>query len=79
MVNIRYMSVKGPFKTIKEEKCADVSVAFDTVVKYYAPMGFADFQKVIDEDDCGIRITAKTPGGRSGRNLAYIDYADESY
>lgn len=74
MLIVRFMSTSGKFKTIEEFTCKDTRELLDRVKGRYAPLGFTNFAIVDEGDHDGGRVTAKTPGGRSGRNVAFFDY-----
>ncbi len=75
---IRFMSLDSSFKTVKTSKFPTLKEATDAVITYAASAGFTGI-KVVEDGD-GYRFTAKTPNGRSGRNVAYgdYDYTDEN-
>ena len=75
------MSVEGPYRVESNEVLGTPNDALEGCRNRYAPQGYRAF-KLVESDD-GWRITATTPGGRAGRNLAYVDPtydpADGSY
>jgi hypothetical protein len=76
MVKVRFMSLSGPFRTVREETFASDSAALEAVKKYAAAAGFTNVSCLDDDDPCSVRYTARTPGGRSGRNIAFADSDD---
>ena len=78
MIHVRFMPLTGKFITVREEKFADRKNALIAVEAHAATGGYTNI-KIID-DDMGVswRYTAKTPGGRGGRNIAFGDL-DEDY
>jgi len=79
MVRARFMSVKGPFKTVKEETFPAERDAFLAVQEFYAALGFTNIAIKVDDEFDGARVTAKTPGGRGGRNIAFLDEMGGDY
>lgn len=73
MVTVRFMALTGAFKETKREDFADLGAATKAVTEYATAAGFVNVKKVDDEEDFGVRWTAKTPGGRAGRNVAFGD------
>ena len=76
-VTVRFMTLSGPIKTVKTEHFASESDALVAVKAYAEAQGFANVKSVPDADDPyagGFRFTARTPGGRSGRNVAFGDW-----
>lgn len=67
------MSLSGPFVQVKEQTFATAKEALIAVTAYAEAEGFTHVQEKHDDDD-GYRITARTPGGRGGRNVAFVDY-----
>ena len=73
-VKARFMTVKGKFRTLKEETFPTTEDAFQAVEKFYSEMGLTNIKLVDDKDySDNLRVTAKTVGGRSGRNIAFLD------
>jgi len=79
MVRARFMSVKGTFKTVKEETFPTERDAFLAVQEFYAALGFTNIAIKVDDEFDGARVTAKTPGGRGGRNIAFLDEMGGDY
>lgn len=78
MVKVRLMTCKGPFRTVREEIVETTEAAIKLVEREYASQGFTNFKLTNDDGYDEYRVTATTPGGRSGRNLAFLDFI-ESY
>lgn len=80
MYTVRFMLAHdGSFKTTKVETFASGKEVLAAVKAYAEPMGYTNIKEV-ENDESGIpevdgyRITGKTPGGRSGRNIAFVDF-----
>lgn len=72
---LRLQSLEGKFRTVETRRVATTQEALAAVEAHVKPHGFANVHVVEDEDPIdGWRFTAKTPGGRNGRNVAYLDY-----
>jgi hypothetical protein len=71
-VTVRLMTLSGKFTVLREVECADMAAALTTVQAHAATGGYTNV-KPIDNID-SIRYTARTPGGRGGRNIAYLDW-----
>jgi hypothetical protein len=76
MVNVQFASLSGKFKTIRRETFATSALALAAVKQHAEGSGYANVQVVDDCGDGSIRYTARTPGGRGGRNVAFGDYVD---
>lgn len=74
-VTVRFFSLSGPYKRVKTQAFDTSALALEAV-KAYAEAGGYTNVRLVDGDDPydGFRFTAKTPGGRSGRNVAYGDW-----
>lgn len=73
-IQVRFMSLSGPFKVVKTEQFSNNKEALKAAEEYAKPAGFTNIKLVDGEDPYdGARITGKTPGGRGGRNIAFID------
>lgn len=70
---ISFMSLKGKFETVKEQQFPTLASALEAVEKYATENGFSNV-KVIHDVDYSVRFTARTPGGRNGRNIAFGDF-----
>ena len=75
-LQVRFMALSGPFKTVKTATYPSTKEATAAIEAYAAESGFTCVKAVDDGDDFSIRWTAKTPGGRSGRNIAFGDWGD---
>jgi len=64
------MSLDSSFKTVKTQIFATSAEAFQAVSAYAATGGYTNVKDVVNDGD-GIRYTAKTKNGRSGRNVAF--------
>jgi hypothetical protein len=74
MIEVRFMSLVGKFTTVKTEQFPTISAAIATVTTYAEAGGYSNVKLVDDgEDPDSWRVTAKTPGGRGGRNVAFLD------
>ena len=73
-VTVSFMTLSGAFATAKKESFESEAAALAAVRAYAEAAGFSNVKTVDDPDDpCGYRITARTPGGRGGRNVAFVD------
>jgi hypothetical protein len=72
MIAVRFYSLTGKFAPVREEQFATVADARVAVEAHAASGGYTNVKPVEDADS--IRWTARTPGGRGGRNIAYSDY-----
>ena len=73
---VRFMSLEGKFALLREESFADFNAAKAAVEAHAAAAGYTNVKLVDDPEGDDVRFTARTPGGRSGRNIAF---ADEHY
>ena len=77
-IEIRFMSLTGKFRCLRTQRFASIAHALAAVQEHAA--GFKNFKVRGDEEDdyyglAEFRITATTPGGRHGRNVAFgTDY-----
>lgn len=71
---VRFMSLSGPLKTVRQERYDSGAAALNAVRLYAEATGFSNVKEVDDEDFDGLRYTARTPGGRGGRNVAFGDF-----
>lgn len=67
-IEVRLMGL-DKFECVRTVIVKTKDEALRVVKEYCEPHGFTNV-KCIDDDD-GWRFTAKTPGGRSGRNVAF--------
>lgn len=70
---VRFMTLEGKFAELRSESFADYDTAKAAVKEHAATAGYTDVKLVCDEEDDTVRFTARTPGGRSGRNIAFAD------
>lgn len=73
---VHFMTLEGKFTLVRTEPFANYDTAIAAVEAYAATAGFTFVERVHDAEDDMIRFTARTPGGRNGRNIAF---ADEHY
>lgn len=73
-LTLRFYTLTGPFAFVREESFPSTDAAMQAVRTYAASVGYSSFKMIDDED--GVRITGKTPGGRSGRNIAIGDWTE---
>jgi hypothetical protein len=71
---VRFMSLSGKFETVKEETFLSADAALEAVKAHALSEGYSNVKMVDDGDFDGVRFTARTPGGRGGRNVAFGDY-----
>lgn len=71
---VRFMVLDGPPKTLRKQEFASLSDAVMAVEEYAADNGFSKVKYSSEDDGWSVRFTATTPGGRSGRNIAYGEY-----
>ena len=73
MIRVRFATLAGPFRLLGETKHFDTPAAALAAVKEYAEAaGYSNIKPVEDADS--VRYTARTPGGRGGRNVAFADW-----
>lgn len=77
MVIVRFMSVTGKFREVRRASFKTSTQALLAVEAEYAPLGYSKFQLRDDGEFDSQRITATTPGGRGGRNVAFCDWECE--
>lgn len=70
-LTIKFMALSGPFKTVREQSFETTTEAMAAVVAHAQSGGYTDVKRLEDADSW--RFTARTPGGRSGRNIAFMD------
>lgn len=73
MMKVRFVSLTGPLKTVREEELSNAQAALAAVVEHAKSGGLSDVKAVQEDDGWSIRYTATTPGGRRGRNVAFAD------
>ena len=74
-VIVKFLSLGTGNTTVKTEEFVDAGKASAAIVAYAMTAGFTNVKSVAD-DDYSVRFTATTPGGRSGRNVAFMEPAD---
>jgi hypothetical protein len=77
MITVRFYTLVGKFAVTKTEDFTSEKDALAAVKAYAEAAGFSGVKIVEDGDFDGVRFTAKTPGGRGGRNVAAADYGAE--
>lgn len=75
-MQIQFFSLSGKFKRLREERFETAALALAAVKAHAEAAGFTNVQLVDDFGDGSVRYTARTPGGRGGRNVAFGDYID---
>lgn len=74
-ISIDFLALTGPIKIIRSQEYANMTEALEAVRQYAEAAGFSNVKRVDGDDPYdGFRITAKTPGGRNGRNIAFGDW-----
>lgn len=73
MIFLRLATLTGTFALGEPQTVTSEVEARKLVEKHAASGGFTHVA-LIQEDICSARYTARTPGGRGGRNIAFIDY-----
>ncbi len=72
MITIRFMTLSGTFATLREETFESEATALVAVQAHATSGGYGSIKIVDDHEDPNeVRYTARTPGGRSGRNIAF--------
>ena len=73
MIRLRFASVSGPFTVHPHGTLYQThAAALAAVVAYATAHGYSNVKPLEDSD--AIRYTARTPGGRGGRNIAFANY-----
>jgi len=67
------MALAGEFRTVATHEVATTDEARKLVETHAASGGYMRV-KTADDGDGSLRFTATTPGGRAGRNVAFLDY-----
>jgi hypothetical protein len=76
-IEVQFFSLVPPFARVKTEVFADEKAALAAVKAYAEPQGYTNVRLVEGDDPCeGFRYTGRTPGGRSGRNIAFGDWIE---
>jgi len=77
MIVLRLMTLSGRYAMASESKYQSIDDARARVEAWALGGGYSLPVKMVPDDDPGTwRFTAKTPGGRSGRNIAYAHYEE---
>ncbi len=71
-VSVRLCSLVGAFSVAPAVTFPTMGDAVSAINNHAKSAGFTGLKSVEDEDS--LRFTAKTPGGRSGRNIAFVDF-----
>jgi hypothetical protein len=71
-LRVQFANASGPLKILREEVFGTMSAARAAVEAHAATLGCTNVRVVEDVDS--LRFTARTPGGRGGRNIAFADY-----
>lgn len=76
MMQLRLMTTTGPLATLSTHEVESKTQAQALVDAHAAEHGITNVKPVNagDYQDEGLRYTGTTPGGRSGRNIAYLEY-----
>jgi hypothetical protein len=73
MLIVKFATVQGSFALFPAEFRYETRSAALAAVKAYAEAaGYTNVREVEDVDS--FRYTARTPGGRGGRNVAFADF-----
>lgn len=71
-ITVRLMTLQGRFELQLEVECENFEAVRATVESHAQSGGYRNVKRV-DDGDGTLRFTATTPGGRGGRNIAYVD------
>jgi hypothetical protein len=71
MLTVKFFSLTGKFEVVRTEDFQTDKEAMAAVMAHATSGGYTNVKTVMDADS--IRYTAKTPGGRGGRNVAAMD------
>lgn len=74
MMTLKLMTLTGKFRVERTEEVADTQSAMALVLSHAHSGGYTNVKPVQDVES--IRYTARTPGGRGGRNVAYLDFPE---
>jgi hypothetical protein len=70
---VKFATLSGPFAVLPAEfRYESRSAALAAVKAFAEAAGYTNVREVADADS--FRYTARTPGGRSGRNVAFADF-----
>jgi len=70
---VRLMTLEGPFKIDRKVTCETPEECRRVIESYITSNGYSDLKEVPNDDPGCYRFTAKSPGGRYGRNVAFLD------
>lgn len=74
MMMLRLMTTTGTFKVISTHEVDTLTDARALVEAHAAANNMTDVRYVDGRDIDNARFTANPPGGRRGRNIAFLDY-----
>lgn len=74
MMTLQLMTLTGKFRLEREIQVADSKDALAAAIAHATSGGYTNVKPVQDVDS--IRYTARTPGGRGGRNVAFLNFPD---
>jgi len=73
-LSVRFATLSAPFAVLPAVFVfPDRAAALAAVTEYATAAGYSRIAEVLDAD-FSIRYTARTPGGRGGRNVAFADF-----
>jgi predicted AAA+ superfamily ATPase len=76
MLIVKFATVQGKFAVLPAEfRYKTRSAALAAVKAFAEAAGYSNVREVLDADS--IRYTARTPNGRSGRNVAFAHFDSE--
>ena len=76
MTTVRFMTLTGKYTTLREQDYPTKAEAVAAIEAHAASGSYSKVKPVEDYDGYMTRYTATTPGGRGGRNIAYIDWEE---
>jgi hypothetical protein len=79
-IKVSFASLSGKFEIVRKSKFEGPNRsndAVDAVVAHASAGGFTNIKIVTDDEHDGWRYTARTPGGREGRNVAFGEICDD--
>ncbi len=72
---VRFASLSGPMSFVRTEEFPSRATALAAVTAHATSGGLSDVKDLDEEDGYSVRFTARTAGGRAGRNVAFADIA----
>lgn len=72
-ISVRFMTLEGKFALLREETFDDLPAAKLAIEAHAKTGDYTNVKLADNDDDDTMRFTARTPGGRSGRNIAYAE------